>query len=80
MSLTTTALLHANFSGKNGSGAISISGLKVGDFVLNVFEVANSTSQPQLFEAVVSVADQLQQTSGTNQSANTFDAVIARLP
>ena len=87
MTLTTTSvpscsdsgtkLLHAHFTGKNGSGAITISGLAVGDFLLKA--ILPSTDLEGKFEDIVTTANQLQQLTSEDYSGLTFDAIFIRI-
>lgn len=58
-------------TGNNGAGAITIAGAKVGDHVelvlLSTFVDATAS-----FESTVTVAGQVQQTSASNLSGNTY--------
>ena len=70
-----TLLGAANFlivsqDGKNGAGALTLTGAKVGDKVLNVTQVtATSADVTSSFEATITVANQIQQSSATDLSA-----------
>lgn len=68
------------FSGHNGAGACTATGVVVGDRILSVTGVASGTvgDQSASFESVVSVNDQIQQTSVSNLSANVYLAVLQR--
>lgn len=63
--------IKAVAAGNNGAGAIVVAGAKVGD---NVELVLQSTfvDASASFESTVSVAGQVQQTSGSNLSGNTY--------
>jgi len=58
-------------SGNNGAGAVTVAGVKVGDNVELVLQ-SNFTDATSSFEATVSVAGQVQQTSASNLSGNTY--------
>jgi hypothetical protein len=64
-SVGLAAVGSATFTGLNGSGSISLPGLKVGDRV-------SIDIQPGGFESVVSVDDELQQTASSDFSTTTF--------
>lgn len=67
--------IKAAFNGRSGSGAISVPGLQVGDIVL-VFVNGNWASS---FESpTVSVADEMQQTSGADLSSISFELILIR--
>ena len=76
MALNFGATFSASFTGINGAGAISISGLKVGDLVLNVF-CPNVGEPSGDYETVVTVADELQQL-GVDNSAQSLTVAFFR--
>jgi hypothetical protein len=79
MSLQTgPALGYATFNGRNGTGSISVPGLKVGDIV--TFALLNSTvvTVGGELETIVSIADEIQQVDSANLSTATFTIVITR--
>ena len=75
-----SALQLIAFAGKNGAGACTATGLNVGDKILSVTGVAAGTvgDQSALFETVVTVDDQIQQSSDTNLSANIYNAFVLK--
>jgi hypothetical protein len=68
------------FVGKNGAGACTATGLKASDVILSVTGVAaaDAGDKASLFEAVVTVNDQIQQSSATDLSTKTFMALVFR--
>lgn len=62
------------FAGKNGAGACTLTGAKVGDLVQSVTGVAAGTvgNQASKFETTITVADQIQQSDAGNLSANIY--------
>jgi hypothetical protein len=82
MSLTTTALLHAQITaGHNGTGAISVSGLQVGDLLLKASLADGNTSPLDgKFEDVISVADEIQQLVAEDLSSHPIHFVLVRIP
>jgi len=68
------------FAGRNGAGACTATGLKVGDVVLGVTGVvaADVGSQGSKFETVITVENQIQQSSATDLSAKVFIALVLR--
>lgn len=70
-----------SFVGKNGAGACTMTGVKAGDVVFSVTGVvaADVGSQGSLFESVITVNDQIQQSSATNLSTKVYSALIYRL-
>lgn len=77
MSVTlSTVFVKAEFNGRNGSGAISVPGLQVGDTAivdLNGHNVIGGS-----FEQIVSVADEIQQLSGSDLSGQTYRFFLVR--
>ena len=77
MSVTlSTVLVKAEFTGQSSSGAISVPGLQVGDTAivdLNGHNVIGSS-----FEQIISVADQIQQLSGSDLSSQTYKFFMVR--
>lgn len=71
--------IQFSFNGRNGAGAVSVSGLKVGDKILRLTQSGTDyTADPTMMEWVISVDDQIQQISGGNLSTYAFDAVAVR--
>lgn len=72
--MNTGAIRQFLVTGRNGAGACSTgaSGLKVGDKVIGVLNVTDEAEAKADFESTVTVADQLQQSSGSNYSAKKF--------
>jgi len=63
--------LKFSVAGSNGAGAITTAGTKVGDSVEFVMGPTNADATSS-FEATVSVAGQVQQTSASNLSGNQY--------
>ncbi len=69
-------------AGKNGAGAITLTGAAVGDRLLAVFGAPTAGGALEAkapgtdFEAAVTVADQIQQSSASNLSANTYIFIL----
>lgn len=65
-------------AGRNGAGAITLTGAAVGDRLIAVFGAPTAGGDLQVkavgtdFEAAVTVVDQIQQVSASNLSANTY--------
>jgi hypothetical protein len=66
----------AVFTGLNGAGAVTLTGAKVGDKVVLLVNLTDATDGSGSFEATVTVADQLQQSSGSNLSAKKFAVLL----
>ena len=71
---TGTKLL--SFTGHNGAGACTAVGLKVGDKVASVTGLTTVGDGTAGFESVITVADQIQQSSATDLSAKNFAALV----
>lgn len=67
-----------SFDGKNGAGACTATGAVVGDKVLAVFGMTGGAlgAAGASFEATITVADQIQQSSASNLSANDYVALL----
>jgi hypothetical protein len=77
------ALAHCSiilFTGKNGTGALTATGLKVGDIIASVtgVVVGDVGSKSALFETSVSIVDQIQQVSATDLSTHQYMALVIR--
>jgi hypothetical protein len=56
-------------TGKNGAGAITLTGAKVGDNVISVVNLSTPADASASFEDTITVADQIQQSSASDLSA-----------
>lgn len=66
-----------SIAGRNGAGACTMTGAKVGDKVVGVIDLAaGSVSAAASFESTVTVADQLQQSSASNLSAVKYAVLV----
>jgi hypothetical protein len=65
---------HTQFNGNNGAGACILPSAQVGDTVVALINVTSRGSEASSFETTVSKAGQIQQTSGSNLSANQYYA------
>jgi hypothetical protein len=68
----TTVKITAVAAGHNGAGAITVAGAVVGDTVMCVVNLSAPALASSSFEATVSVAGQVQQTSASDLSGSTF--------
>lgn len=79
--VATTGLTTLVAAGRNGAGAITLTGATVGQRVLFVIGAPTAggtlASPNSSFESVITVADQIQQSAATNLSANTYIFVLA---
>jgi hypothetical protein len=76
----TAKLDIISFSGKNGTGACTLAGVKVNDVVLSVTGqvAADVGDKASLFESAITVADQIQQSSASDLSTKVYMALILR--
>lgn len=69
------------FDGKNGTGAITLTGAVVGDRVIAIFGVVSATgvtvATPANFESTITVNDQIQQSSASDLSGNDYIVLLA---
>jgi hypothetical protein len=65
-------------AGRNGAGAVTATGAKVGDKVVAVVNLTDAASGASAFESVVTVADQIQQSSASNLTSKTYVFQFAR--
>jgi hypothetical protein len=71
------ALKLAAFGGRNLAGACTLTNTKVGDIVLGVV-CSDGTDGTALFEAVITVADQIQQVSATDLSTKKYGILLLK--
>lgn len=64
------------FTGHNLAGACTATGAKVGDKVVGIVNLTTPASGTSLFEATITVADQIQQSSATDLSAKVFALLL----
>lgn len=70
---------HYTFNGRNGSGSVSVPGLKAGDICLQ--QVVNGTYIPpdgSEFERVISTDGQIVQNDAANLSAISCQVIVVR--
>lgn len=81
--VTFTGLKVLSAAGRNGSGAITLTGTVVGDRLVAAFGAPTAGGAlaaavvGTTFEAAVTVADQIQQASASNLSSNTYIFILA---
>ena len=63
-------------AGSNGAGSITVTGAAVGDKVNAVTNLTTPALATSSFEATVSVANQVQQTSASNLSGSTYQFIL----
>ena len=74
------SFLRASATGRSDTGAVSVSGVQVGDTVIWCLQdsVQQCMTPGVLFEAVVSVADEIQQKEALGESDLTFSFILIR--
>ncbi len=78
--LESMALNYRTFEGLTGAGAITLLGARVGDTVAELIGVVGSSgNQSTNFESVITVDDQLQQTSTSDLSGKFYRARLLPL-
>jgi len=78
---TEFGVLRISVVARSGAGAISVPGLKVGDIVIWCFQTSPPawTGPGGAFEAIISVADELQQTGSVGGLQGVpFDLILLR--
>ena len=69
-------LMPISFTGSDGAGACTATGLKVGDVILGVTNITDVGDASTDFEAAVTVNDQIQQSAAGNYSTTTLLALV----
>lgn len=76
---TGSGLFFATQNGKNGTGALTLTGVKVGDKVVGVTQLTTTfQSVASSFESTITVADQIQQSAATDFSAIKIQFVVVK--
>lgn len=70
------ALRFLTSLGRNGAGAVTLSGAAAGDRVQGIVNITDHTSATSLFESTITVNNQIQQSSATDLSAKTLVYLI----
>jgi hypothetical protein len=76
--LVDAALKLSAFTGKNGAGACTLTGAKVGDVVAGVVCITDGDDQAASFETTITVADEIQQSSASNLSAKKYSVLLIK--
>lgn len=76
-----SGLKFITVDGRNGAGAITATGAVVGDTVVGVAGLTSGAlgAADASFEGTITVADQVQQSSASNLSANDYLVVLVNL-
>jgi len=69
-------LFPISFTGSNLAGACTATGVAVGDVLFGIAGLTDMGQMDSKFEAIVTVADQIQQTAAENLSAKNFVALV----
>ncbi len=70
------AMKFLSFTGRNLAGAITVTGLAVGDRVVGINSTTDGGSSVALFESTVTVANELQQSSATDLSTKKYTILV----
>lgn len=78
--IATTGIKYLKFDGKNGAGAITLTGAAVGDRVFAIFGVKGSDATMVAggtdFESTITVVNQIQQSLAGDLSGNDYIAIL----
>jgi len=74
--LAVAALNFLGFAGKNGAGACTCTGAKVGDKVAGVVNLSDGGSAASSFESTITVANQIQQSAAGDLSTKNFSVLL----
>jgi hypothetical protein len=74
--LSSTALKQLVFTGHNGTGACTLTGAKIGDKVIGLINITDEADGSAAFEATITVANQIQQSSASDYSAKKFAVTV----
>ena len=66
-----------SFTGRDGAGAITLTGAAVGDKVLGVAGISTVGNAAASFESTITVANQIQQSSASNLSTVTYLVILS---
>lgn len=76
--IADAALKYSGFTGKNGAGACTLTGAKVDDVVAGVVNITDGGNVAASFETVITVADQIQQSSASDLSTKKFSVLLVK--
>ena len=74
--LDPTALKYSAFTGKNGAGACTLTGAKVGDKVTGVVNITDGSDASASFEGTITVVDKIQQSAAGDLSTKKFSVLL----
>ena len=72
------AMKLSAFTGKNGAGACTLTGAKVGDIVAGVVCITDGDDQSANFETTITVVDEIQQSSASNLSTKKYSVFLIK--
>ncbi len=72
------ALVYTAFTGVAAAGPITLTGTKVGDVVLGVANTTDGGTGASLFESVITVADQIQQSSASDLHLKKYTVLLLK--
>jgi hypothetical protein len=74
--MSINRLKMLSFTGRSGAGACTLTGAAVGDVVQALTGISTVGSAAASFESIITVNNQIQQTSASNLSAITYMALL----
>ena len=79
--MSTTAIIKVTFSGRNGSGAISVADVLVGDYLIATYHPAdpNELKVDGVIKGIVLNDGEVQQIFSNDLSAETYVALFLRI-
>jgi hypothetical protein len=73
-----TRMVTVVAAGRNAAGAVTATGFKVGDTVVSAVNLTDGTDDTANFEAAITVADQIQQSSAANLTTKKYIFQVQR--
>lgn len=74
--ISSSAFLAGHFAGRNGAGAVTLSGAKIGDKVLICTNLTDAANGAAAFEGTITVNGQIQQSSASDLSAKNYSILL----
>lgn len=72
----TSAMKLYAFAGRNGAGAVTLTGAAVGDKVVGVANSTDGANGASSFEATITVANQIQQSSASDLTTKRYTVLL----
>lgn len=74
--MDSAGFLAAVVTGRNGAGACTLTGAKIGDKVIANINLTDADSGRASFETTITVADQIQQSSASDLSTKKYEVML----